>query len=105
MPRRMGNRDCFATPFWRQRFPHRTPLRGYAEKRCRRRMPFSFAECRRFLRREASGGSEWRAQLRRDYDAYFRDGGFPETFGISDKRVRIVDALNWLLEGDSAPSA
>lgn len=48
--------------------------------------PFSFAECRRFLRREASGGSEWRAQLRRDYDAYFRDGGFPETFGISDKR-------------------
>lgn len=48
--------------------------------------PFSFAERRRFLGRAASGGSEWRAQLRRDYDAYFRDGGFPETFSMSDKR-------------------
>ena len=29
------NRDRFATPSWRKRFPHRTPLRGYAEKRFR----------------------------------------------------------------------
>jgi hypothetical protein len=30
-----GERNCFATPSWRKRFPHRTPLRGYAEKRFR----------------------------------------------------------------------
>ena len=48
--------------------------------------PFSFAEYRRYLRREDSGGSEWRAELRRDFDDYFRDGGFPETFHLADKR-------------------
>ena len=29
---RSGERNCFATPSWRKCFPHRTPLRGYAEK-------------------------------------------------------------------------
>lgn len=48
--------------------------------------PFSFAEYRRFLRREESAGSEWRAQARRDYDDYFRNGGFPETFRLADRR-------------------
>ena len=48
--------------------------------------PFSFAEYRRFLGRKPSGGSEWRAELRRDYDDYFRNGGFPETFRLADRR-------------------
>ena len=48
--------------------------------------PFSFSEYRRFLRREESAGSEWRAEVRRDYDDYFRNGGFPETFRLADRR-------------------
>ena len=48
--------------------------------------PFSFAEYRRFLGRGAPAGSEWRAELRRDYDDYFRNGGFPETFRLADSR-------------------
>ena len=49
--------------------------------------PFSFDEYRRFLgREETPGGTEWRAERRRDYEAYFRDGGFPETFRMEDKR-------------------
>ena len=48
--------------------------------------PFTFAEYRRYLGREGSGGTEWRAEARRDYETYFRNGGFPETLRISDKR-------------------
>ena len=48
--------------------------------------PFSFAEYRRWLGRETSGGTEWRAEVRRDYETYFHDGGFPETFRMADKR-------------------
>lgn len=48
--------------------------------------PFTFAEYRRYLGREGSGGTEWRAEARRDYENYFKDGGFPETFRITDKR-------------------
>jgi predicted AAA+ superfamily ATPase len=48
--------------------------------------PFTFAEYRRYLCREGSSGTEWRAEARRDYETYFRNGGFPETLRISDKR-------------------
>ena len=49
--------------------------------------PFGFDEYRRFLGRvETPGGTEWRAERRRDYETYFRDGGFPETFRMEDKR-------------------
>lgn len=48
--------------------------------------PFTFAEYRRFLHRKDNGGTEWRAEARRDYETYFVNGGFPEAFGIADRR-------------------
>ena len=48
--------------------------------------PFSFSEYRRWLGRGESGGTEWMAELRRDYVEYFHCGGFPETFRIADRR-------------------
>ena len=48
--------------------------------------PFTFSEYRRYLGRKDSGGTEWCAEARRDYEAYFRNGGFPETFRIVDRR-------------------
>ena len=48
--------------------------------------PFTFLEYRRYLGRNNAGGTEWRAEARRDYDSYFRNGGFPEASRILDKK-------------------
>lgn len=48
--------------------------------------PFSFLEYREYLKRGDVKTTHDRAQLRRDYDRYFNNGGLPETFGMADAR-------------------
>ena len=50
-------------------------------------MPFTFAEYRRYLRRGEVELAEGRAEARRDFDVYFENGGFPETFTMSDRKT------------------
>ena len=50
-------------------------------------MPFTFAEYRRYLRRGEVELAEGRAEARRDFDVYFENGGFPETFTVSDRKT------------------
>ena len=50
-------------------------------------MPFTFAEFRRYLGRGEVELAEGRAEARRDFDVYFENGGFPETFSVLDRKT------------------
>lgn len=49
--------------------------------------PFTFAEYRRYLGRGEVELAEGRAEARRDFDVYFENGGFPETFTVTDTKT------------------
>lgn len=63
-------------------------------------LPFSFAEYRMWLKRGEVQTSVDRAQLRRDYDRYFLNGGMPESFPYPDVREYISNLYHSILMRD-----
>lgn len=61
---------------------------------------FSFLEYRQYLKRGKAETTQDRAQLRRDYDRYFNNGGLPETFGMADPRSYIHTLYDAILYRD-----
>jgi len=63
-------------------------------------MPFSFAEYRTYLKRTNSGVTPDLAELRRDYDRYFVNGGMPESFRYPDVRQYVSTLYDAILLRD-----
>jgi len=63
-------------------------------------MPFTFAEYRRFCGRGSVETTEDRAEARRDYEEYFSNGGFPETFLPIDRRAYFKVLYDSILKRD-----
>ena len=63
-------------------------------------LPFTFAEYRRFCGRGLVDTTEDRAEVRRDYEEYFFNGGFPETFMPIDRRAYFKVLYDSILKRD-----